>query len=44
MRTKTEVSLSLDFAGFSAEMCDDVRSGNRSESKRHLTESKTNMK
>ena len=37
-------SLSLDFAGFCAEMCDDVRSGDRSESKRHLTESKAIMK
>ena len=37
-------SLCLDFAGFCAEMCDDVRSGDRSESKQHLTESKTIMK
>ena len=37
-------SLSLDFTGFCTEKCDDLRSGDRSESKRHLTESKTNPK
>ena len=39
-----EGSLTLDFVGFCTEMCDDVRSGDRSENKRHLTESKTNPK
>ena len=41
---RRSLHVSLDFAGFCAEMCDDVRSGDRSESKRHLTESKTIMK